>query len=839
MGQEESLNESRIELNSSNFIFQDQNLTMIPIQLNSSNSDQIVDLNLTGNRIEALPFNLPNLRSLILTGNKLSFINNAMVNAICTYPKIEIIDLSQNDLTEIPSNILKIKSLKRVNTFGNRLSNVDCYDSHIVTLDFGQNWFEEPPKCSPYTQYLSLDMNFLKAINMSIPNLIRGSFRINQIASISLSNSFLQLQILDLSYNKLSELPDLSKFSPTLKLFDASCNKLTKFPKFPQTIMEIDLHMNQIDSLPDEFSFYPKLGSVNLSSNLLTYIPEIPQSCITLILYKNQISSFHNSTGINLRYLSIFKNNLKEIPSLRKNKIRELNLFSNCINNINISCITDKITKLNLVNNMIEKLPDELFDPQKLPNLLHLNVARNKIRELPSSFKNSMIISFNISCNPILELPSEFPSTIEQICVAHCNLSYLPEYLSKCEELVELDASGNDLSTIPYMENLMQLHLSMNKIVFFPKLSQKLVSLDLSMNFINNIPDDLKFDKLLYVDFSYNKLIDFPLSFTAPKLYSLKISHNPIISNVHLDLSKFPCLNLIDLSESKISIKKVEETHCSNTFVCENSDGSLMPSTNIRFIHCDSWCAVARKRGLRESVEDAFIIRTSFQKNLNLFGIWDARSGGKTAAIGALELEKYVNNHPFEFKEAFFSKYCNIMSKILNERSFIDGSAMGLCACSDKEMLYTNCGNMLIMIFGEIQTGNEKEIIHEDKINSQIDVSNSITVDIIENTSIIPNELHCEMVESTSSNPFSASLGLEIATHFVCGIKEFKPTDKWVVIASPGITNFLSPKEIGQISKTTDTSFELAYKLVTIARASDSTESLSVIIYNIKEANSA
>lgn len=843
MGQEESSTDQKTDTNLYSLNNQNKDLAELPIQLNSSSPDQILHLDLSGNNINELPLNLSNLRTLILASNRLTSINNKMINAIATYTKLEVMDLSLNDLTSIPDQILNIRTLKRINIFGNKISFIDLSQSNIITIDCGQNWFEKPPKCSPNIISLSLDMNFFNLVDIKIPSLTRLSFRINQITSISAKTFFPQLQVLDLSYNNLQNLPDFSKITPSLKIFDASCNEIVNFPKFPRSIIEIDLHTNKIDNLPAEIIDYSKLVTLNLSDNRLQQIPKIPLLLFTLLLNNNKITLFEGSVGPNLKYFTIFKNRLKEIPFFEKSKIRDLCLFSNCITNINPSCIRETVTKLDLTNNFIEELPDELFDSNKFPNLLHLIVARNKIKELPPSFKNSTIISFNISCNPISELPNEFPKTIEHISVAHCGLISLPESLSSCEELVELDASGNELTSIPFMKDLTLLHLSMNKIVFFPKVSTKLVSLDLSMNFISNIPNDLIFSKLQYADFSYNKLIDFPCSFSAPKLYSLKISHNPIINTVKLYWSQFPCLNMIDFSESKIEMKLNRNneiaSHIPKNFVMEHSDGSLLPSEKDRFIHCDNWCAVARKKGLRESIEDAFIIRTELQENLNLFGLWDARSGGKTASIGALELTNLINNKPFVFDESYFESYCSNMSKILNERTFIDGSAMGLCACNKTKLLYSNCGNFSIMVIGEFEL---KNIDKKEQNNEENDLNDSelskITVDVIENTSIIPNELHCEIVES-SSNSRSSTLGLNIATHFVCGIKDIKPTDKWIIIASPGVTDFITPKEIGFLSKKAETSADLAYKLVTIARASSSTENASVVVYCIKDANSA
>ena len=812
MGQEESSN-TQLNDNSiyDSICLVNQKLSHIPEPFLNPNFAQITQLNLSQNSIKTLPIGFVNLRILSLSENGLKSISSKIKRAILSYTKLEAIDLSFNSLVEIPIEILSMESLRRINAFSNKLCVLDVSSSFLTSLDCGQNWFQEPPICSPYLQFLNLDMNFIKTVDMPIKNFIRASFRLNQISAISPTIVFPSLILLDIGYNQIKKLPDISKLAPELKVLDASYNKITGFPTLPKSIKEVYFQGNKIQEIPNDLSKYSQLAILNLADNQIRKIPKLPSKIQELNLENNLIEKFEQSRLTKLTILKVNKNHIIEIPDLNS-PVKEFNFISNKFVHLTVSSLSDVVTRLDLTNNMIEELPENLFDSLILPNLLHVILARNKIKALPKTFHKSMIITFNISCNPLEKLPDQFPETIEHISVAHCNLSQLPMCLGHSSELVELDASGNNLSEIPIMQELTMLHLSLNNFKEFPVVSSKLISLDLSCNKLKIIPNNISLNRLIDANFSYNEINEFPTTFSAPKLHTLKLAHNPISS--FIDISRFPNLSQINVTETKIQFSNlnIEE----GQIVIEISDGLLFVNPSTRLIQCDEWCAISRNKGLRESIEDAFIIRTLLQNNIDLFGIWDSHFGGKSASFGAFELTNYIQEQPFSFSEEYLTKYCDKMTEILDSRSFNDGSAMGLCICSNNQLLTANCGNITIFIIGN--HGND--------------------IDIIENTSIVENEIYFERAESASSGPQNKFSGIDVPTHFVVSTRTLKPTDEWIIIASFGVLNILSAEEIGKISATTESARELSFKITTIVRSCYCNDNASVIAYNIKQSPS-
>ena len=123
-------------------------------------------------------------------------------------------------------------------------------------------------------------------------------------------------------------------------------------------------------------------------------------------------------------------------------------------------------------------------------------------------------------------------------------------------------------------------------------------------------------------------------------------------------------------------------------------------------------------------------------------------------------------------------------------------------------------------------------------INLITELKTKFNIDIIENTSIVENEIYFERAESASSGPQNKFSGIDVPTHFVVSTRTLKPTDEWIIIASFGVLNILSAEEIGKISATTESARELSFKITTIVRSCYCNDNASVIAYNIKQSPS-
>lgn len=212
----------------------------------------------------------------------------------------------------------------------------------------------------------------------------------NQIKTLEVSNIFPNLEKLDVSDNKIEELPEeICKNFPNLKIFDLSFNLLKRVPKFgSSTLKELYLHCNDIsDSTTDcdkcgggesgnigrnePLSFnYINLEKIDLACNCIHQIPLIE--------------------SINMRELYLASNHIKHINYeylQRLPKLETLSLESNLIESIDCNLLPKSITTLLLSQNpMLVKIENL----ESLINLELLDLSRTKIGELPPNLSENV-----------------------------------------------------------------------------------------------------------------------------------------------------------------------------------------------------------------------------------------------------------------------------------------------------------------------------------------------------------------------------------------------------------------------------------------------------------------
>lgn len=239
-------------------------------------------LDLSMNQLESLPEeigNLSSLKELRASENNLGSLPETFGNL----KELKVLILYKNLLSELPKSFGGCLKLEEVNLFNNKLIKIDpCFAqfSEIRDLNLGGNKLKTLPSTTNWTKIERLALSW------------------NSIVVLNEFRGMIKLQQLQLNRNQLSELPESAlSDSKDLEVVDLSSNRLETLPNAlcncPK-LESLNLSSNQLCVLGD-FSPAAALKILNLSSNKLTTIDGCSlhqcKSIITLLLNSNQLKS--------------------------------------------------------------------------------------------------------------------------------------------------------------------------------------------------------------------------------------------------------------------------------------------------------------------------------------------------------------------------------------------------------------------------------------------------------------------------------------------------------------------------------------------------------------------
>eukprot|EP00960_Hanusia_phi_P051265 760685-Hanusia_phi.AAC.5 len=270
---------------------------------------------------------------MLLDGFDLSEFDNLVLN----YSKITWLDMSNNNLMKIPTEIRQLQQIELVNFSHNKLG---CIPK-ILTLMY----------C---IQDFSMDDNGIEQIEPSIA-LLTGLTR------------------LSLSENRISRMhPALFKLTQ-LTILNINSNRLQKIPESIRNLAELVTFScggNLIEDIPPEISELENLRQLVMFGNRIRHVcPELGKltALEVLSLSQNQLADVPKQmlkTLTNLRELWLAFNQLQTIPS-------------------SIGSLM-QLEQLWLQDNDLESLPPQIGN---LTKLSVLTLTGNRITELPESLK--------------------------------------------------------------------------------------------------------------------------------------------------------------------------------------------------------------------------------------------------------------------------------------------------------------------------------------------------------------------------------------------------------------------------------------------------------------------
>ena len=512
----------------------------------------IIVLNLSNNSIQYLPKNVNSLNRLFLANNNYDkYLPNKIVDAIVSYSNLNGLDLSYNNLTYLSNEIVYKSSLNILNLFHNKFSDLEItsLNENLKMIDLGFNELTTIIDIEkiPNLKFLYIQNNKIQLFSLRHQSLVSLVISSNQINAFDMNSKLDSLTILDISRNRIEKLPNLSQVAPQLSILDASYNLISELPL---TICRLYMNHNRIQTIPKWIEKYDKLYLINLQFNCVNAIESLPLSLQTLILTFNDIKEIPNQIDTpDLISISLTNNKLIHMPKFVCNQIFDISFYRNKLIDIDINCLCENISTLDLSNNQIEKVPSQLFTFSKL---YYLNLSNNKIQYLSERIIASSLITLNISKNPIKKLPDGFPAPIECLCASFCGLTEFPESWTEAVELIDLNVSGNKLTEIPMIMSLLYLNASHNDFAVFPYLPPSIQKVDLSFNHITDFHDNFEYNVLEELNISNNLFTTFSPQggLYLPNLRNLNVSCNPLNCELPFfsKMSKLVAINVDQLS---------------------------------------------------------------------------------------------------------------------------------------------------------------------------------------------------------------------------------------------------------------------------------------------------
>ncbi|OHS98167.1 protein phosphatase 2C [Tritrichomonas foetus] len=766
------------------YVLVGQNVEFIPYTVPPGHP--VLSLNLQKNLIKTLPPHLKELKSLILSENSLAEINEDIKTALLSYTSLKTLDLARNQLFEYT---IEIPSLENLNLIQNRLTVMPNLTNQLNTI--------------------SLDFNVIKTIDKSSTSLKQLTMSLNYIDSILDTIELPNLEILDFSMNRISQIPNFSKNFPIVKVVNLSYNRLTEVPpSLSQSLTELDLSGNAIEIIPEEIEKFELIESIDISFNKIKEIPKLPKSLKKITANDNVIQKVADSELPHL-ISAIFDNNAIEVLPRLTNHVSPTLFFShNKISIVTLDMMIRPVEQLNLSDNSIEIIPPEIFS---LPRLRILNLDSNKIESIPDEITNSHISSLLISQNPIKCLPI-LPKSLDSLYAAYCSISDVGNAFSENTILSKLCLSGNNIKDLPNIPSLQTLALSNCKLETFPQVSSKILSLDLSLNNIKEFPANFSAPYLTNLDVSHNQISKLPDISKYSRLVVLKVSANPIEGD--LNLLKNQCLDTLDIYSTNIKqcqiLPKMREVLTRST--------NLQPP--FRQIVCRK-SDYASTIGIRKDNEDSLCVRD----DLNFYLICDGHNGSVTSTKVANSLP-LLYQQPHAFEGDFARSALIAIDETLREMKVRDGSTVVCAEIRHPEIITAHLGDARGIIVTDEGTVKTLTTDHRPTVRREFErimhaggrVAQKKTNGIL----TISRALGDYDVVGLSSEP-------EITHKFI------DDNDKYLVIACDGLFDTLTNEETAKIASQCDSATEAAYKLRNIAFARGSKDNISVIVVPLKQ----
>ncbi|KAF9972519.1 cysteinyl-tRNA synthetase [Actinomortierella ambigua] len=292
-------------------------------------------LDARGNRIRDLEHaqleQAQHLETLILKSNRLStlpetyrhFLRLSVLDlssnnfkkipaVLCELTSLDYLDLSFNEISELPEELGQLTRLRTLSLLSNRIGgslpkSVEGLTS-LEKLDLRQNGIVgiEVVNALPKLRELMLDYNTTLALNSYLRSVVRVTATKSNLMDINLRGSGNTLTVLDVSWNKLSNLaPDLFEHLRSLETLRLDFNSIGSIPStigLLKRLKILSIANNKLSSIPDEIQQLESLQELAVQGNNLSELPAAIWHCplVTLNASSNILEAFPDPPKISL-----------------------------------------------------------------------------------------------------------------------------------------------------------------------------------------------------------------------------------------------------------------------------------------------------------------------------------------------------------------------------------------------------------------------------------------------------------------------------------------------------------------------------------------------------------
>ncbi|KAM4722722.1 leucine-rich repeat-containing protein 40 isoform 2-T2 [Rhinophrynus dorsalis] len=425
------------------------------------------------------------LTKLILASNKLQ----SLSEDIKLLPALVVLDIHDNQLSDLPRAIGELVNLQKLNASHNKLKELPKELTHLQNLKsllLQHNQLEELPDTLgqlSILEELDVSNNCLKNISPCLGNLsilVRFNLSNNKLKILPEEiGQMKSLKQLDCTSNLLQNVPPSVAGMESLEQLYLRQNKLTSLPELPcKLLKELHVGNNQIDTLgPEHLKHLNSISILELRDNKLKTLPEeiaLLSRLERLDLTNNDLGSLPCSLGSlpNLKSLQLEGNPLRSIRRdvLSKGTQELLKYLRSRVQVPDVKTCQDEgptVTAMTL-------LSDSLVNTHAIITLKTLEYCEKQAPVIPEGVFNavgsSIIIVVNFSKNQLTEVPSRIVELKDSVCEVNLGFNRIPEIsLNLCMllKLTHLDMRNNALMSLPVeleaLTRLQSIILSFNR----------------------------------------------------------------------------------------------------------------------------------------------------------------------------------------------------------------------------------------------------------------------------------------------------------------------------------------------------------------------------------------